>query len=306
MAPAASSWVQPRSLRAWYTLWATTWWTVRALARGRRPDDRATTPTVDQNADLVSIPVVCENADPFCIRSASVLDDLPPFLTVEQAAKELQLGRSKAYELTVEWERTGGRSGLAVRVVRPPEADPDELVDPSRRVHTWSTAGGLTSGRRGRRRNRTRHRRLVARAGGASLTAPGGVGRAPGRRPRRRVARRPAGGIHLGAAGGGTPRRRSRNGGVGVARLASNAGSSNSSSMPGGVAASVWPCTRCYCQLGSRWLHHRVGNGRTRLLRARSMRIRRRGPCRGRQDHRVKPASKPIEQGTLDLGLGAR
>jgi hypothetical protein len=41
-----------------------------------------------------------------------VLRDLPPFLTVEQAAKELQLGRSKAYELTVEWERTGGRSGL--------------------------------------------------------------------------------------------------------------------------------------------------------------------------------------------------
>ena len=41
-----------------------------------------------------------------------MLRDLPPFLTVEQAAKELQLGRSKAYELTVEWERTGGRSGL--------------------------------------------------------------------------------------------------------------------------------------------------------------------------------------------------
>jgi hypothetical protein len=41
-----------------------------------------------------------------------VLRDLPPFLTVEQAAKELQLGRSKAYELTVEWERSGGRSGL--------------------------------------------------------------------------------------------------------------------------------------------------------------------------------------------------
>ena len=42
-----------------------------------------------------------------------MLDHLPAFLTVEQAAEELQLGRSKAYELTVEWERTGGRSGLA-------------------------------------------------------------------------------------------------------------------------------------------------------------------------------------------------
>ena len=41
-----------------------------------------------------------------------MLDDLPLFLTVDQAAKVLQLGRSKTYELTVEWERTGGRSGL--------------------------------------------------------------------------------------------------------------------------------------------------------------------------------------------------
>lgn len=41
-----------------------------------------------------------------------MLDDLPPFLTVEQAGKVLQLGRSKTYELTVEWERTGGTSGI--------------------------------------------------------------------------------------------------------------------------------------------------------------------------------------------------
>lgn len=41
-----------------------------------------------------------------------MLDDLPPFLTVSQAAKVLQLGRSKTYELTVEWDRSGGRSGL--------------------------------------------------------------------------------------------------------------------------------------------------------------------------------------------------
>jgi excisionase family DNA binding protein len=38
--------------------------------------------------------------------------ELPRFLTVEQAAKLLQLGRSKTYELTVEWERTGGKSGI--------------------------------------------------------------------------------------------------------------------------------------------------------------------------------------------------
>ena len=38
--------------------------------------------------------------------------ELPRFLTVEQASQLLQLGRSKTYELTVEWERTGGRSGI--------------------------------------------------------------------------------------------------------------------------------------------------------------------------------------------------
>ncbi len=41
-----------------------------------------------------------------------MLDDLPPFLTVEQAAKVLQLGRSKTYELTVEWQFSSGASGL--------------------------------------------------------------------------------------------------------------------------------------------------------------------------------------------------
>lgn len=35
-----------------------------------------------------------------------------PFVTVEQAAEVLQLGRSKAYELTVEFEASAGRSGL--------------------------------------------------------------------------------------------------------------------------------------------------------------------------------------------------
>jgi excisionase family DNA binding protein len=41
-----------------------------------------------------------------------MLDDLPPFLTVDQVGKALQLGRSKTYELTVEWERSDGRSGI--------------------------------------------------------------------------------------------------------------------------------------------------------------------------------------------------
>lgn len=41
-----------------------------------------------------------------------MLDDLPVFMTIDQAAKVLQLGRSKTYELSVEWERSGGARGL--------------------------------------------------------------------------------------------------------------------------------------------------------------------------------------------------
>jgi hypothetical protein len=41
-----------------------------------------------------------------------MFDDLPPFMSVVQAGEVLQIGRSKAYEMTVEWERTGGRVGL--------------------------------------------------------------------------------------------------------------------------------------------------------------------------------------------------
>ena len=41
-----------------------------------------------------------------------MLDDLPPFLTVKQAAEALQLGKSTTYQLTVEWDRTRGKSGL--------------------------------------------------------------------------------------------------------------------------------------------------------------------------------------------------
>lgn len=41
-----------------------------------------------------------------------MLEDLPPFLTVSQAANALQLGCSKVYELTVLYERSGGVRGL--------------------------------------------------------------------------------------------------------------------------------------------------------------------------------------------------
>ena len=41
-----------------------------------------------------------------------MLEDLPPFMTVKQAAAVLQIGRTKGYELTTEWEKTGGKSGI--------------------------------------------------------------------------------------------------------------------------------------------------------------------------------------------------
>jgi excisionase family DNA binding protein len=46
------------------------------------------------------------------VEECAPVSELPRFLTVEQAAKLLQLGRSKTYELTVEWDRTGGRTGI--------------------------------------------------------------------------------------------------------------------------------------------------------------------------------------------------
>ena len=70
-----------------------------------------------------------------------MLDDLPPFLTVLQAGEVLQLGRSKAYELTVEWEATDGQSGLPfVWFGRQKRIPRDALVDYVRSQLARSTA----------------------------------------------------------------------------------------------------------------------------------------------------------------------
>lgn len=54
------------------------------------------------------------------------LTDAPDFLTVEEAAAVLRLGRSQAYELTRVWRATGGERGLPVqefgRILRVPKA----------------------------------------------------------------------------------------------------------------------------------------------------------------------------------------
>jgi excisionase family DNA binding protein len=73
--------------------------------------------------------------------SAERIDDQPAWLTVEEAARVLRIGRTKAYALTREWRRSGGRSGLPVvdfgDVLRVPRRALDELAEatlPSRHV----------------------------------------------------------------------------------------------------------------------------------------------------------------------------
>jgi hypothetical protein len=43
------------------------------------------------------------------------LEELPDFLTVEEAARVLRIGRTSAYLLAQQWRHTGGRSGLPVQ-----------------------------------------------------------------------------------------------------------------------------------------------------------------------------------------------
>ena len=40
------------------------------------------------------------------------IDDLPDFLTIEEAARILRIGRGQAYELARRWRVTGGAEGL--------------------------------------------------------------------------------------------------------------------------------------------------------------------------------------------------
>jgi len=57
--------------------------------------------------------------------------DQPEYLTVEEAAELLRIGRTSAYALAREWRETRGRSGLPVvelgRQLRVPRAALEEL-----------------------------------------------------------------------------------------------------------------------------------------------------------------------------------
>ena len=43
------------------------------------------------------------------------LEELPEFLTVEEAAAVLRIGRASTYLLAQQWRHSGGRSGLPVQ-----------------------------------------------------------------------------------------------------------------------------------------------------------------------------------------------
>ena len=57
---------------------------------------------------------------------------LPDLLTVEEAARLIRVGRTKAYAMAQEWRATGGRSGLPVadfgHVLRVPRRALEELI----------------------------------------------------------------------------------------------------------------------------------------------------------------------------------
>lgn len=59
-------------------------------------------------------------------------DGLPPFLTVEEAAKRLRIGRTLAYQLARRYRTTDGAEGLPVvafgNVLRVPRARLEELA----------------------------------------------------------------------------------------------------------------------------------------------------------------------------------
>lgn len=66
------------------------------------------------------------------------LDELPEFLTVEEAAKVLRIGRTSAYLLAQRWRFSGGREGLPVtrlgRLLRVPRSALVRMAEAGREV----------------------------------------------------------------------------------------------------------------------------------------------------------------------------
>jgi hypothetical protein len=75
---------------------------------------------------------------------------VPELLTVEEAARLIRVGRTKAYAMTREWRATGGRSGLPVvdfgHVLRVPRHALEALIGgPLDAARLEPAQGGLVS-----------------------------------------------------------------------------------------------------------------------------------------------------------------
>jgi hypothetical protein len=66
------------------------------------------------------------------LNAGAAASGLPELLTVEEAARLIRVGRTKAYAMTREWRATNGRSGLPVvdfgNVLRVPRRALEELI----------------------------------------------------------------------------------------------------------------------------------------------------------------------------------
>jgi len=63
--------------------------------------------------------------------NSSTAEAVPEFLTVEEAARVMRIGRTKAYALTRQWRATGGETGMPVvdiGVLRVPRRQLEELL----------------------------------------------------------------------------------------------------------------------------------------------------------------------------------
>ena len=89
------------------------------------------------------------------------MSDLPEFLTVEEAAALLRIGRTSAYALAREWRETGGRKGLPVvelgRQLRVPRAALEALHATNKMASRESELNHVESADRDQ--DRTRRRR---------------------------------------------------------------------------------------------------------------------------------------------------
>ena len=125
---------------------------------------------------------------------------LPDLLTVEEAARVLRIGRTKAYAMTVEWRRTHGRTGLPVvdfgNALRVPRCQLEAIVGgPITSLEDPPTspeiAAPLASDRSSGGTSPTNRPPAVPDVSADTGPRPDAVSARPSRRPAKRRARKP-------------------------------------------------------------------------------------------------------------------